>query len=163
MKIRKKPVIVDAWEIDTMELQYQGNTPDWVWHAYKEDKVLGTASDGHDMILRIRTLEGIMSARDGDILVKGVRGELYAINRAIFEETYDVVEESEEEYEKSAKGIEVMSMTENPDGSSDVVMNMDYDSLVSLARLGVITALENALVSIEEEYGIKEDKNAEVA
>ena len=39
--------------------------------------------------LYIETLEGRMRAKRGDYIIKGVRGEVYPCDRAIFEETYE--------------------------------------------------------------------------
>lgn len=40
----------------------------------------------------VETTEGIMKGKSMDYLVKGVKGELYPIDRKIFEETYDTLE-----------------------------------------------------------------------
>jgi len=39
----------------------------------------------------VDTLEGTHSAKAGDYLLKGVRGELYPVKKDIFEETYEFV------------------------------------------------------------------------
>jgi len=39
----------------------------------------------------IQTLEGIMTARQGDYIIKGVKGEFYPCKPDIFELTYDKV------------------------------------------------------------------------
>ncbi len=41
----------------------------------------------------VETMEGVFSAKAGDFLVVGVRGEMYAIDQQIFYQTYDFVEE----------------------------------------------------------------------
>lgn len=43
----------------------------------------------------IETMEGTMQAKAGDYLVVGIRGEMYAIDQEIFQETYDVLAEEE--------------------------------------------------------------------
>ena len=48
-----------------------------------------------DEAFTVETMEGTLSAKAGDYLVVGVRGEMYAIDQEIFRETYDVVEEEE--------------------------------------------------------------------
>ena len=45
-------------------------------------------------ILVIETLEGDMTARIGDWIIKGVKGEFYPCKPDIFETTYELVEES---------------------------------------------------------------------
>ena len=49
-----------------------------------------------DEAFTVETLEGTLSAKAGDYLVVGVRGEMYAIDREIFTETYDWVSDEEE-------------------------------------------------------------------
>ena len=40
---------------------------------------------------KVETLEGTLQGKEGDYLLKGVRGEMYPIKKAIFEETYDIL------------------------------------------------------------------------
>lgn len=40
---------------------------------------------------QVETLEGTMTGKPGDWLVVGVRGEMYPIDREIFEETYKLL------------------------------------------------------------------------
>ena len=42
-----------------------------------------------DEIIFVDTLEGRMSAKVGDYLIKGIRGELYFCDKEIFEESYE--------------------------------------------------------------------------
>ena len=37
----------------------------------------------------ITTLEGVMTANEGDIIIKGIEGEVYPCRRDIFYKTYD--------------------------------------------------------------------------
>ena len=160
MKIRKKPIVVEAWVIDTLEMQYNGEMPSWVYSAWKEDKVIGLISDGHDLLLRIKTMEGIMTAKNRDILVRGVKNELYAINRAIFEETYDLVEDEDDRKQEDGKeavksavdefGISMAEFTDLPDGSAMCAVHMPYETLVTFARIGMMRAIEDACDRAEE-------------
>lgn len=43
--------------------------------------------------LKIKTLEGVMTADVGDYIIKGVNGEFYPCKPDIFEKTYEEVEE----------------------------------------------------------------------
>jgi hypothetical protein len=153
MKIRKKPIIVEAWKIDTLEMQNYGVMPDWVWHAWKEDKTIGLTSDGLDMVLRIKTMEGIMTAKEGDVLVRGVNDELYAINAAIFEKTYDIIDDAEEPQPKLEGGISVVNIEDLPDGSAIVHTDMDYETLKLFAKRGLHAALVEAAEKIVQEHG----------
>lgn len=42
--------------------------------------------------LQIQTLEGLMTARVGDYIIKGIKGEFYPCKPDIFEATYELVE-----------------------------------------------------------------------
>lgn len=46
-------------------------------------------------VIRIQTLEGDMLARQGDWVIKGVKGEFYPCKPDIFEATYEPVEPCE--------------------------------------------------------------------
>jgi hypothetical protein len=78
---RKKPVVIEAF---CLGIDY---IPDWFM-----DKVTT-----NDCILRdggraeIQTLEGIMTANEGDFIIKGVKGEIYPCKSDIFEVTYERV------------------------------------------------------------------------
>ena len=93
MKYIKKPIPVDAWQIDMLELielKYAGNMPQWVGQAYR-DRHINT--DFHKNELNIFTLEGKMTASEGDYLIKGPKGEYWFNKREIFEEMYEAVDE----------------------------------------------------------------------
>lgn len=158
MKIRKKPIIVEAWEIDLTEMIYNGSMPTWVYRAWKEDKKIGLTSNGGDMVLRISTPEGIMTAQDKDILVRGVKNELYSIKKSIFEETYDVVDAENEvdpawSQEEVKSGIIVESIEDMPDGSAIVRVDMDYETLKHFAKRGLYATLIEAAEKIVKEHG----------
>lgn len=169
MKIRKKPMTLDAWRIDTLELQNAGDTPDWVWKAWKT-KTLGIASDGHDLVLHIKTPEGVMTAEDGDVLVKGIAGEVYSIRRSIFDQTYDVVPDEpmysqDFEYDTGfpippidalnpTRSIEVVSITDNEDGGATLVVDMEYETMKLFAKKGVYQALVDAAKRVNDEHGL---------
>lgn len=42
--------------------------------------------------VEIKTLEGIMTASKGDYIVVGAKGEIYPIQKDIFKETYDILD-----------------------------------------------------------------------
>ena len=84
MKARKKPVVVEAmvFTYKTNNLVYNfvrcNTSPGW--------------EDGKP-VLKIQTLEGVMTARLGDYVIKGVNGEFYPCKPDIFEKTYDIIGE----------------------------------------------------------------------
>jgi len=83
MKYRKKPVFIEAQ-------QFTDETKDRVFNWI----TCNTAADFDDgkPILKIQTLEGVMTARIGDWIIKGVNGEFYPCKPDIFEQTYELVE-----------------------------------------------------------------------
>ncbi len=82
-KYRKKPVVIEA-------MQFTNESKDRVFNW-----VTCTVSPAFDEsgvpILKIKTLEGIMTASLGDYVIKGVQGEFYPCKPDIFEATYDLV------------------------------------------------------------------------
>lgn len=95
MKYRKKPVVIDAWKWDGV------NIDDILQHVdfdkLPSDGVHKTPGIGHTPAtgeLYIPTLEGTMCARPGDYIIKGVQGEFYPCKPDIFEATYEAVDES---------------------------------------------------------------------
>lgn len=87
-KYRKKPVIIDAFRFmidDTM--------PDW----FSEKVINNTIITYKDGTCSINTLEGVMTSSYGDYIIQGVKGEVYACKPDIFEQTYELVTEWEEE------------------------------------------------------------------
>lgn len=45
--------------------------------------------------MKINTLEGVMTAVEGDWIIQGVNGEIYPCKPDIFEKTYEKVEDTE--------------------------------------------------------------------
>lgn len=79
-KYRKKPVVISAVQLtkDSMRecVEFIGR-----------DKF---SAGGHDPSwIKIITLEGDMLAREGDWIIKGVKGEFYPCKPDIFEQTYE--------------------------------------------------------------------------
>ena len=92
-KYRKKPAVIEAKQFtDEAKDQVYG----WaqaiqmnVYASYEEDPANKSAKP----VLKIPTLEGVMTASLGDWIIKGVKGELYPIKNNIFKETYEKVED----------------------------------------------------------------------
>lgn len=86
MRFRKKPVEIDAVRfIAPMEPSEQ---PRWLADALR----LGRVRFGEDRTLKIDTLEGQMTAREGDWIIRGVAGEIYPCKPEIFAATYEAAE-----------------------------------------------------------------------
>lgn len=82
MKFRKKPVVIEAFPA----------TPIW------RDKILLWSTDERPIkwaeiqqYFEITTLEGVMRANQGDMVIRGISGEVYPCKLDIFEKTYEAV------------------------------------------------------------------------
>lgn len=95
MKYRKKPVEVEAWQWEGKWLNECENVPKWIWDAVEDYDIIEYIDPIYkdDSILEIDTLEGTHTARPGDYIIKGVKGELYPCKPEIFEMTYEEVTE----------------------------------------------------------------------
>jgi len=75
---RKKPVLIQAVRFDEKKGQ---DIARWCNARYICDAI--------SPIIEISTLEGIMSARTGDWIVRGMQGEFYLVKDSIFRECYE--------------------------------------------------------------------------
>ena len=82
-RFRKKPV-----EIEAMRLSPQQDVHQWdavrLWCGGERVNKITT-----NVIIAIPTLEGVMEARPGDWIIRGVQGEFYPCKPDIFEATYE--------------------------------------------------------------------------
>lgn len=79
----KKPIAIEAMQLTNESIQ---DVVDWI-----HDTDTRAYWAGENNIV-IETLEGDMLAREGDYIIRGVRGEFYPCAKDIFEETYEEVE-----------------------------------------------------------------------
>lgn len=86
MKYVKKQIPVDAWQIDMLEIDNDGNYPDWVREAWKSKMI---THGFRKRSLQILTLEGAMTADEGDYLLRGPAGEFWFNKKSIFEQNYE--------------------------------------------------------------------------
>lgn len=83
MKFRKKPVVIEARQINTRDYDDLCEILGWCG---------GRAIDhDDDHVIAIDTLEGTMEAGDTDWIIRGVQGEFYPCRADIFAVTYDPV------------------------------------------------------------------------
>lgn len=88
-RFRKKPVEIEAWPVSDLIAAFRGNwsaLPSYVEAAHDAGNIVVMADRLH-----IHTLEGIMDALSDDMLIRGVKGELYPCKPDIFQATYDPV------------------------------------------------------------------------
>ena len=86
-KYRKKPVVIDAWPVREL-LKHAStewtNLPEEVVNEYEKGNVLFLADS-----IEIITLEGAMRADPTDMVICGVKKELYPCKADIFNSTYE--------------------------------------------------------------------------
>lgn len=102
MKYRKKPVVIEAFQMTSERRWDNSDWPAWLNEAWQtghgseggvfpaNDYFSGVADE-----LAIWTLEGIHLVSHGDWIIRGVKGELYPCKPDIFEATYEPVEGEE--------------------------------------------------------------------
>lgn len=83
MKVRKKPVIVDAYHLKDLSYHSTIEVSKFI------DQPVQMTNDG----IIIKTLEGDHLAKAGDYIIKGVHGEFYPCKPDIFKKTYEVLED----------------------------------------------------------------------
>jgi len=98
MKYRKKPVVIEAFQMTPERREDNADWPVWLHEAWNTEfdtpgslfpaKNYGL-SDGEE--LGIRTLEGALLVSFGDWIIRGMKGELYPCKPDIFEATYEAV------------------------------------------------------------------------
>jgi hypothetical protein len=91
-KYRKKPVEIEAW-LFTDEIAQRYHVPGVGDMAFLSETWIGKSAD--DGRYYINTLEGDMTVRNGDYVIKGVNGEFYPCKPDIFAKTYDPVDANE--------------------------------------------------------------------
>jgi hypothetical protein len=84
MIARKKPVEVEAYKLTQDNAKMLS---DWCNGRLVEH------SDNFETYIQILTLEGIMTARNGDYIIKGVHGEFYPCHPEVFDKSYEVINE----------------------------------------------------------------------
>lgn len=101
-KWRKKPVVIDAFRWTGGPDQTE--EPEWIVEALKKDPALpGGAWVTPEprgilgIYMEIHTLEGIITAKPGDYIIRGVQGEIYPCKPDIFEATYEPAEADDDD------------------------------------------------------------------
>lgn len=87
MKYRKKPVVIEAWQIPENIDHTAELPPIWLVNAIMEGSVIADKQYGS---VTIKTLEGDMVGQKQDWIIRGVKGELYPCKPDIFAATYEL-------------------------------------------------------------------------
>ncbi len=99
LKFRKKPVVVEAFQMTRERRSDNRDWPEWLNRAWNKPHVEEGAvfpknypdSDGRDELC-IFTKEGVHLVTFDDWIIRGVQGELYPCKPDIFERTYEPAE-----------------------------------------------------------------------
>ena len=98
-RYRKKPVVVEAWQLVGTNAEthavYQwieANTQGSFDPLSEEIPASGVSIDPATGFFLIATLEGVMQAKPGDWIIRGVQGEFYPCKPDIFAATYEPAE-----------------------------------------------------------------------
>lgn len=88
-KFRKKPVVVEAMQL----VSHESSDAIGIW-IRSHSHIAFHSSGSYDgrFWLKIETLEGIVEARTGDWIIRGVAGEFYPCKPDIFAVTYEAVD-----------------------------------------------------------------------
>lgn len=102
MRHRKKPVEIEARRLEgsnaEMHAVYQWieQNTEGSFEPYTDPTpASGVSIDPETGFYLVATLEGVMQAKPGDWIIRGVQGEFYPCKPDIFEATYEPVEEDE--------------------------------------------------------------------
>jgi hypothetical protein len=89
MKFRKKPVVIEAFQLHPNDGMTRPLPPKWLLDALTITRTVTVYPEGY---AAIDTLEGRMRADVGDWIIQGVKGELYPCKPDIFAATYEPAE-----------------------------------------------------------------------
>ena len=106
MKYRKKPVVIEAIQINE-STDLKNN----FLKKFFEDGVIFENIDPVNRGIYIKTLEGDLKVSKGDYIIKGVKDEIYPCKPDIFKMTYEKVENSEGTWE-SRLAVETKELSE---------------------------------------------------
>lgn len=90
-KFRKKPIVIEAmvFSIYNIEELKEFVGEDLIWGSEPKQALTSAMKECY----LIRTLEGDIRVRNGDYIIKGIKGEFYPCDPEIFEESYERVED----------------------------------------------------------------------
>ena len=95
MKFKKKPVVIEAFQMTKERRWDNSEWPNWLHEAWNKDGEGALFIDSDDTSrekLVVGTKEGVHRITWNDWIIQGVQGELYPCKPDIFEQTYEKVE-----------------------------------------------------------------------
>jgi len=95
-KYRKKPVVIEAFQMTQAQASNTSEWPDWLKSAYQKDRgvegsLFPVDQGGEASSLFIQTLEGLLTVSLNDWIIQGVHGEIYPCKPDIFDKTYEAI------------------------------------------------------------------------
>ena len=97
MKYRKKPVVIEAFQMTKERRWDNSEWPGWLNHAWNrepgENAVWIDPDDPNRELLVCGTLEGVHRISWDDWIILGIKNEIYPCKPDIFEKTYEPVED----------------------------------------------------------------------
>lgn len=104
-KFRKKPVIIEAFQMTRERRWDNSEWPEWLNQAWQKDQCdlgamfpndLSLAADGSDDRFAIRTPRGVVQVNWGDHIIFSYRHGVYPCRPDAFEEIYEAVPDQAE-------------------------------------------------------------------
>ena len=94
-KFRKKPVVIEAFQMTEARRNDNSEWPEWLhkaWNTDGEGALFIDSDDPQRQRLCIGTLEGVYTVSWDDWIIQGIKGEIYPCKPDIFEQTYEAVD-----------------------------------------------------------------------
>lgn len=91
MKYRKKPIVIEAFQMTKDIWNTNEGWPQWALEAWDRDPSEGSIWCADDKVF-CGTMEGVHEVTFDDWIILGVVGEIYPCKPDVFEMTYESVE-----------------------------------------------------------------------
>lgn len=88
-RFRKKPVVIEAVQWDGTYGGYVSIVRHFAIANVSDEMLFSESGDGTDREIEINTLEGTMTAKPADWIIRGIKGEFYPCKPDIFVATYE--------------------------------------------------------------------------
>jgi hypothetical protein len=139
-RYRKKPVVIEAIRLQEENGEVLAEWCGGTWHP--------TAKAGYSSSLRINTLEGVMTARLGDYIIKGIRGEFYPCKSDIFDATYEL----------ALDGDPAAEIQRHRDAANKFVQRLEELAKTKGMYPEVIAAVDRAVEAIRKERQVSDEE-----
>ncbi len=89
MKYRKKPIVIEAFQMTPEAMGSGASWPEWLRIAHSDGPGEGGFWKSDDGKLCLGTLKGVYVVTEGDWIVRGSKGQLFSRSPMSFEATYE--------------------------------------------------------------------------